>query len=395
MTNPRGVLEIPISAAPLAEPVITFARANDLAQVTPTPFLALSSKRVQENVAKFARGLPRVRLYYAMKSNPDLNLLRSLRDIVEGIDVASYGEVCIAKKAGITPDRLIHTNPVKKPTDIEICAKHGVRWFTFDNIDEIPKLQRFAPKANLLLRVAIKKRNCVIDLSSKFGAQEKDVFPLLYAACSAGLNVRGVAFHVGSQCKTPDSYLPALRVVRRIFDRASSESFAFDTLDIGGGLPISYRSPLPGVSEFCDVLSQGLEKLFPENLRIIAEPGRSISGDAMTLVVRVIGRSLRKNIPWYYIDDGVYGAFSGRLFDKCDYRLIPERSGPLTPCVVAGPSCDATDIVSTDQMLPRLEIGDLLLVPGMGAYTSVSATSFNGFPPPQILVTSDQWDSEQ
>ncbi len=251
------------------------------------------------------------------------------------------------------------------------------------------------PKFLEFLGVAIKKRNCVIDLSSKFGAQEKDVFPLLYAACSAGLNVRGVAFHVGSQCKTPDSYLPALRAVRRIFDRASSESFTFDTLDIGGGLPISYRSPLPGVSEFCDVLSQGLEKLFPENLRIIAEPGRSISGDAMTLVVRVIGRSLRKNIPWYYIDDGVYGAFSGRLFDKCDYRLIPERSGPLTPCVVAGPSCDATDIVSTDQMLPRLEIGDLLLVPGMGAYTSVSATSFNGFPPPQILVTSDQWDSEQ
>jgi len=126
--------------------------------------------------------------------------------------------------------------------------------------------------------------------------------------------------------------------------------------------------------------------MFPAGVRVIAEPGRCISGDSMTLVVRVIGRSIRNGVPWYYIDDGLYGAFSGKLFDHCDYELIPQRVGPATECVVAGPTCDSIDIVSRDQPLPSLEVGDLLMVPSMGAYTRASATSFNGFQPPVTVV---------
>jgi hypothetical protein len=95
-------------------------------------------------------------------------------------------------------------------------------------------------------------------------------------------------------------------------------------------------------------------------------------------------------MPWYFIDDGLYGAFSGKLFDHCDYELIPVRQGPLRECVVAGPTCDSIDIVSRDQMLPDLEIGDLLIVPGMGAYTKASATAFNGFQPPVTIVDDGQ-----
>jgi len=126
--------------------------------------------------------------------------------------------------------------------------------------------------------------------------------------------------------------------------------------------------------------------MFSARVRIIAEPGRCISGDSMTLVVRVIGRSIRSGIPWYFIDDGLYGAFSGKLFDHCDYELIPQRTGPVRECVVAGPTCDSIDIVSRDQMLPDLQVGDLLIVPSMGAYTKASATSFNGFQPPVTVV---------
>jgi len=114
------------------------------------------------------------------------------------------------------------------------------------------------------------------------------------------------------------------------------------------------------------------------------------SGSCITLVTKVIGRTIRNGAPWYYIDDGVYGAFSGKIFDKCDYRLISNRSGSLEECVVAGPSCDSIDIVARDQKLPRLAVGDLLLVPGMGAYTSASATSFNGFAPPSTIVAPDE-----
>jgi ornithine decarboxylase len=125
-------------------------------------------------------------------------------------------------------------------------------------------------------------------------------------------------------------------------------------------------------------------------MNIIAEPGRSISGRCITLVTRVIGRTERNDTSWYYIDDGVYGSFSGIMFDHCDYRLVSNRSGSLEESVVAGPSCDSIDIVARDQKLPRLAVGDLLLVPGMGAYTSASATSFNGFAPPQTIVVHNE-----
>lgn len=100
----------------------------------------------------------------------------------------------------------------------------------------------------------------------------------------------------------------------------------------------------------------------------------------MTLVTSVIGKSVRNGRNWYYIDDGLYGSFSGKVYDHADFTLIAESEDerPLHPCVVAGPTCDSTDVVARDQPLPDLAVGELLLVPSMGAYTSASATGFNG-----------------
>src|SRR5207249_1274451 len=121
-------------------------------------------------------------------------------------------------------------------------------------------------------------------------------------------------------------------------DQALAAGIPLDTLDIGGGFPVMYRTAVPLLEDFCRVVSRGLSELFPKDVRIIAEPGRCISGDAMTLVVRVIGRSIRNGVPWYFIDDGVYGAFSGKLFDHCDYKLVAPSRGPVRECVVAGPT---------------------------------------------------------
>lgn len=389
MKNGNGASSLMLLPETPVEPNVSFERAAAFAETVATPFLVLSVSRIRDSLRTLRTYLPGVELFYAMKSNPDPDLLRLLNGLVDGIDVASHGEVTIAAAGGIAPERLIHSNPIKKESDIASCTKHGVRWFTFDNIDEIPKLRAHAPGANVLLRVAIKNPSCVVNLGAKFGAQEDDALPLLLEARASGLNVRGVAFHVGSQSMDPGIYLTALNLVRRIFDQSASIGLELDTLDIGGGFPVTYRTAVPCLEEFCRVVSQGLIELFPAGVRVLAEPGRCISGDAMTLVARVIGRSVRNGIPWYFIDDGVYGAFSGKLFDHCDYQLIPARSGPVSECVVAGPTCDSIDIVARDQMLPALEVGDLLLVPGMGAYTRASATSFNGFAPPATIVDTD------
>lgn len=374
----------------LAQPVLSFRKAMGIAKRTGTPFLALCVLKLRQNVKLLREALPGVRLFYAMKSNPDPNVLIALQDVVDGIDVASYGEVRIADATGYGPERLIHTNPVKKREEIQECIEHGVRLFVFDTQDEVEKFREFRTRSELLLRIAIPKVTCAVNLSSKFGVQEADVRSLLASARRAGLRVRGITFHVGSQCKDPRDYSRALEFAGRAFDLGCKLGFRFDTLDIGGGLPIPYRTPLPDLWEYFSAIRGGLSNTFPKTIQVLAEPGRCIVGDSMTLVVSVLGRTLRKGVRWYYIDDGLYGGFSGKLYDNCDYRLLPSVDGPRENCVVAGRSCDSIDVVSRDQPMPRLQVGDLLLVPGVGAYATANATSFNGFPPPPVVVLGER-----
>ena len=212
--------------------------------------------------------------------------------------MASCGEVATAAAAGFTPERLFHSNPIKKDTDIAICARHGVQWFTFDNADEIAKLCAYAPGANVLLRVAIKNESCVVNLGAKFGVNPEDALPLLLQARSAGINVRGSRSTSAVSPLIPRPIRRHSKIVRQIFDDAAAAGVRLDTLDIGGGFPVTCPD---GRAEARGLLPRGLAppvEMFPAGVRIIAEPGRCISGDAMTLVVRVIGRSIRNGIPW-------------------------------------------------------------------------------------------------
>ena len=222
MKNGNGALTpmpLPRSAQLSAEPNLSFDRAMVLAGTVPTPFLVLAPSRIQQSIRTLRTCLPGVELYYAMKSNPDPELLGLLEGLVDGIDVASYPEVALAAAAGVAPERLFHSHPVKKDTDIVACVRHGVNWFTFDNPDEVPKLRLHAPEASVLLRVAIKNENCVVDLGAKYGAHQDEALALILQARAAGVNVRGIAFHVGSQSSDPATYITALKVVRGLFDR--------------------------------------------------------------------------------------------------------------------------------------------------------------------------------
>src|SRR6266850_4571200 len=218
MKNGNGAQPPIPQPKPAVEPGLTFDRAAVLAGTVATPFLVLSPTKIQQSIRTLRTCLPGVELFYAMKSNPDPELLGMLSGLVDGIDVASYPEVALAAAAGIAPERLFHSHPIKKDTDISACLRHGVRWFTYDNADEIPKLQAHAPDANVLLRVAIKNDNCVVDLAAKYGAHQDEALALILQARAAGVNVRGIAFHVGSQSSDPAIYVAALKVVRRLFD---------------------------------------------------------------------------------------------------------------------------------------------------------------------------------
>lgn len=371
-----------------ATPVLSFDQARDIARQYGTPTLVLSRSTLERTYQTMKYELPNVEMFYAAKSNSDVSILRTLFLQGSSVDVCSYRELQSALLAGFTPDQMIHTHPCKSIQNLMDCYNEGVRWFTVDCSGEIDKIARHTPDVNVILRLAASSSSSLINLSAKFGCNPEDASSLAAEAGRKGLSVRCLSFHVGSQCLNPEDFRTMLTKARRAWDACVAAGAPLEVLDIGGGFPAPYRTSVMSLSDYCRHLSKALEATFGDlPIRIIAEPGRGMCAESVTLITRVLGKSVRGGLPWYFIDDGVYGAFSGKLFDDADFELVTEAGDvrPRSTCVVAGPTCDSHDVVSVDQELPNLEVGELLLVPTMGAYTSASASGFNGLDIAQIV----------
>ena len=264
-----------------------------------------------------------------------------------------------------------------------------MRTFVADNPDEVRKFARFAGEVRLLLRVSFRAPGAVCDLSRKFGCDPEDVLPLARLAADLGIDVRGLSFHVGSQASSATKHVEALQVCARLLAAARREKLGtLDTLDIGGGFPIDYTQRMPDIQRFCAPLRTALAKL-PRRVRVIAEPGRYIAGPAAIGVATVMGRARREGHWWYYLDDGLYGSYSGQLFDHARYPVEALRSGTeRLPSVLAGPTCDSIDVIAENLMLPQLKVGDLIVGRAMGAYTWASASEFNFFPKATVVAVN-------
>ncbi|MDR3592056.1 MAG: type III PLP-dependent enzyme [Negativicutes bacterium] len=364
---------------------LTQPAVNLLAEKYGTPVLVLSLEQVKENYRFLARNLPGVKLHYAVKANPDIRLVQALAEIGAYFDAASDGEMLDLAKLKVGPDRIIYANPTKTASGLATAGRTGVSRFTFDSEAEIARIARAIPGGTVLLRVRMDNPEALVDLNQKFGAHPDEVLRLLAIAKSQGLDVGGLCFHVGSQSTNARAYTDAIKVCRRLFDAAKAEGFDLRILDIGGGFPIPTLSETVDITGLTAAVSQALTEYFPAT-EIWAEPGRFICGTAVNLITRVIGAQIRNNQQWYFLDEGLYGTFSGVIFDHWDFELQAFRDGRRIPATFAGPSCDSLDVMFRDKPTVPLAVDDLLLVPNCGAYTSASATVFNGFAKAPILL---------
>ena len=356
-----------------------------------SPLLILDCERVRAQWRALSRALPRVVLHYALKPLPHPALVQTV--IAEGgfLDLATTGEVQLVERLGVAPERCIHTHPIKRPQDIANALQYGVRTFVADNPDEVRKFARLAGEVQLLLRVSFRAPGAVCDLSRKFGCDPEDVLPLARLAADLGIDVRGLSFHAGSQASSATRHVEALQACTGLLAAARREKLgSLDTLDIGGGFPIDYTQRMPDIQRFCAPLRAALSKL-PRRLRVIAEPGRYIAGPAAIGVATVMGRARREGHWWYYLDDGLYGSYSGQLFDHARYPVEALRGGTeRLPSVLAGPTCDSIDVIAENLMLPALKVGDLIVGRSMGAYTWASASEFNFFPKATVVAVNTQ-----
>ncbi|WP_203580161.1 type III PLP-dependent enzyme [Microbacterium hibisci] len=368
-----------------------------------TPLLLLDPERVRRQYRHLRDALPFVGFHYAVKALAHDAVLYVLDDAGCGFDVATGEELGMLTRRGVDATRIIHTHPIKKPAEIAEALAAGVRTFVVDNDVEIEKFRGAPPDTRLLVRLAYRSPQAKSDLSSKFGVGPFEAAHLVERALAAGVRVAGFSYHVGSQLDDPNRFAAAAADTLELMGILERRlNVQFDTLDIGGGFPASYDAESAAIDDVAAVLRPVLEP-HARRLDIIAEPGRVMVAEAMALVTSVVGIAERGDGRWYYLDDGLYGSYSNVLTEDVHPLIFAERdlteTDPWTGRVsarartadhrwatLAGPTCDSSDVIARDVLLPDLHVGDLLVSPTMGAYTTVTATRFNGRPFTPIAV---------
>jgi ornithine decarboxylase len=366
------------------------AQVRRLVATYGSPLLVIDCERIRAQYRRLQKALPGVDLHYALKPLPQAAVVRTIVALGGYLDLATTGEVQLVSRLGVDPKRCIHTHPIKRDKDIRNALVAGVTVFVADNPDEVRKFRRHRDRASLLLRVSYRSPGAVSDLSRKFGCDPEAALDLARLAAQLGIDVRGFSFHVGSQSPDPLKHVEAIESCTGLLRKARREKLgSCDILDIGGGFPIDYAKRVTDIGRFCAPIRKALAGV-PRGVRILAEPGRYIAGPAAIGVATVMGRAEREGLWWYYLDDGVYGCWSGRLYDHATYPIESlKQGGELRPSVLAGPTCDSIDVIAENILLPKLKSGDLIIGRSMGAYTWASASEFNFFPKPTIVSVNE------
>lgn len=376
-----------------AQPSI--AHIEQLASQFGAPLMVLDCDAIRRQYRALKHALPGVVLHFALKPLPHAAVVRTLLDEGASFDLATSGEVDLVASQGVPSERTIHTHPIKRDSDIRDALAYGCTVFVVDNINELEKFIAYKDQAEILVRLSFRNKDAFADLSKKFGCSPEAAIDIISLAQQLGIRIKGLSFHVGSQSPNPTKYVEAINASAKVIKQVAELGLpALSTLDIGGGFPVPYSADVLPIDVFCAPINIALAQL-PETMQIIAEPGRFIVASSVTSVASVMGQATREGKTWYYLDDGVYGSFSGLMFDEAAYPIdSAKQDGERFESVLAGPTCDSIDVISDSIMLPKLNNGDLIISRMMGAYTLATATDFNFFKRAEVVVLNEQMHSQ-
>jgi ornithine decarboxylase len=349
-----------------------------------TPLLLIDKRVIQQKYEEFHQEFKETTIYYALKANPDQGILKLLRELGSGFEVSSKEEFESLLQLDISPHKIISSNPVKDQGFIE-AAYAGVELFVFDSDAEVEKLSRFAPGSKVCVRLSVSNEGSEWPLNKKFGVEVEEAVELLKRAKMRGLRPEGITFHIGSQCIDPKSWVKAIEKAKVVWRLARDKGLELNILNIGGGFPIEYTKSVPSIREIAPLVQNTIRRLFSKDLEIIVEPGRALVGEAGILVGSVIGKAMREGGKWLYLDVGVFNGLMETI-GGIKYPLMVAKDGEVGKWVLAGPSCDSFDVISSEEELPELEIGDRVYIMSAGAYTTAYASRFNGFPIPKTCL---------
>ena len=386
---------MPCASARL-ERIDRFLAGHDL--VTPCVIVDLST--VRHRYRALRELFPAARIYYAVKANPTRDVIAALASHDIGFDLASAGEIDRCMAQGIGTERVCCGNTIKREADIRWAHTLGVDLFAFDCQAELEKLARSAPGARVFCRLSVQERGAEWPLTRKFGCAPQEAVDLLLRARTLGLRPVGVSFHVGSQQTDPAQWAIAIRHAGGVFRVCQRNGLALDLLNVGGGFPAHYCTPVQSLERYAEAILTAVGRHFGGSApQLMIEPGRYLVGDAGLLrsqVLLIARRADHDDRRWVYLDAGRYNGLAETQDEKIRYRIrTPHHGSQSAPVVLAGPTCDSTDILydRTHYALPlELAIGDPVDFLSAGAYTaSYASVDFNGFPPlPTYCISADK-----
>jgi ornithine decarboxylase len=353
-------------------------------------FYCFARNRVYSAYRHWQEQLPNVRPFYAVKCNPDRPLLQQLASLGAGFDCASGRELMEVADASLGPeafhDRVVYANPCKPIRDLQKAKTLGSPCTVIDSVEEIEKLDSVKWQGTALIRLLVEDKGSQMPFSRKFGLAPHDVDTVAELAAAADIKLKGVSFHVGSGCLDAKQYSLAIQTASEAMKKMIKYGHSPDTIDIGGG----FMSDTDTFEKSARAIrcAIGMNSLAMPHVKFIAEPGRFFATGAFDLFVQVIGKKPGTDGWRYTIDESLYGQFSCIPFDHKQpmWLRVPmsakEKERKRTKGILFGRTCDSLDLIAVAADMEELEVGDWLWFPYMGAYSSVTASEFNGFPKP-------------
>jgi len=368
-----------------------WAKIKAFSEDKETPFLVVDLGVVARHYHQLVKCFPYAKIHYAVKANPDTEILKLLAGLGANFDVASVYELRKLLGLGISPDRISYGNTIKKASDIREHYEAGVRLFVTDSEYDLRNIAKAAPGSRVFVRILTEGLETADwPLSRKFGCQTDMAGDLIILAKKLGLVPYGLSFHVGSQQRDIATWDSAISKVTYIFSwLKNDEGIELKMINMGGGFPANYVTRTNDLTiyaqEITTYLYEGFGSEYPE---VILEPGRSLVANAGVIVSEVvlISRKSRTALNrWVFTDVGKFNGLVETLDESIKYPIYCDRKGETEESIIAGPTCDSQDIMYEDYKIDlplTLAVGDRLYWLSTGAYTaSYSSVEFNGFPP--------------
>ena len=382
-----------------------------IAQAVGTPFYCYSEATLRRHIRVFrdAFGDADVLTAYSVKANSNLAVLKVLAAEGAGADVVSAGELKRARRAGIPGDRIVFSGVGKTKEELALALKEGIHQVNVESRNELRVLNEVALELGVSAPIAFRVNPDVSagghekistgKAEDKFGipwASARDAYA--EAATMAGIRIKGVDVHIGSQITSLAPFEAAFTRVGDLVRELRADGHGIERVDLGGGLGISYGDTENGTEAppHPDAYAALIRKIAdPLDVQLIFEPGRMIAGNAGILVSRVVYLKHGEKSDFLILDAAMNDLIRPALYDA-HHDIIPIKQ-PVNPpnttrYDVVGPVCETGDRFAKNRELAPIVEGDLVAIMSAGAYGAVQASQYNSRPlVPEVLVNNDQY----